>query len=296
MKGTGERAIRDRSVNRVLWVVLFLNLFVAVLKLVFGYLAGAVSMLADGLHSVLDASSNVVGLVGFHLARRAPDEDHPYGHRKFEALAALGISLFLFLSCYKVLSEVISRFGGSHHVEPNLATFGAMIIGLVVNFFTTRYERREGERLRSMILLADARHTQSDVFVSLGVLVSLVGSVLGFPILDLVTAVGISIFIAWSGYMIVSSAFSVLADAQVVDPEAVARLATDVDGVAHAHRVRSRGLPDDIHVDLHLHVPPEMSVSEAHGLAHEASRRIREGIVGVTDVVVHVEPDEAHED
>lgn len=296
MKGTGERTRRDRSVNRVLWVVLFLNLFVAVLKLGFGYLAGAVSMLADGLHSLLDASSNVIGLVGFHIARRAPDEDHPYGHRKFEALAALGISLFLFLSCYKVLSEVFSRFGHDHHVEPNLFTFAAMGIGIVVNFFTTRYERREGERLRSMILLADSRHTQSDIFVSFGVLASLIASVLGYPLLDLVAAVGISIFIAWSGYLIVSSAFAVLADAQVVDPDEVARIATDVAGVTHAHRIRSRGLPDDIHVDLHVHVPPEMSVADAHRIAHEASRRIQDEIAGITDVVVHVEPEGEHEE
>jgi len=296
MATTMDRAQRDRSVNRVLVVVLFLNLFVAALKLVFGYLAGAVSMLADGLHSILDASSNIIGLVGFHVARRAPDEDHPYGHRKFEALAALGISLFLFLSCYKVIHEVISRFGHAHHVEPNVFTFAAMVIGIVVNVFTTRYERREGTRLRSMILLADARHTQSDIFVSFGVLASLVASLLGYPFLDLVAAVGIAVFIAWSGYVIVSDAFAVLADAQVVDPDQVVQIATDVTGVTYAHRVRSRGLPDDIHVDLHVHVPPQMSVSDAHRIAHEASRRIQDEISGVTDVVIHVEPEEEHED
>ena len=286
---------RDRSVIRVLWQVLFLNLLVAVLKLVFGYLSGALSMVADGFHSTLDASSNVVGLLGIQIARRAPDEDHPYGHRKFEALAALGISLFLFLTCYEILTSVVGRFKGSHEVEPRLVTFAVMIFTVIVNLFVTRYEKREGKRLSSMILTADAKHTQSDVFASLGVIASLVAALLNFTVLDLVVAVSIAGFIAYSGYTIVSSAFTVLADSQMVDPEDVARIVTEVRGVTHAHRVRSRGLPDDIHIDLHIHVAPEMSIADAHALAHEATNRIRSEIPEVTDVVIHVEPEDDHE-
>src|SRR6185503_12930948 len=100
---------RDAAVGRVLWIVLFLNLLVAALKLVFGFLSGALSMVADGFHSALDASSNVIGLTGMRVARKAPDPGHPYGHRKFEALAALAISLFLFITCYEILSSLIGR-------------------------------------------------------------------------------------------------------------------------------------------------------------------------------------------
>lgn len=299
MDGTPRRHVpgqRDRHVNRVLWRVLFLNLFVAVLKVIFGYLSGALSMVADGFHSTLDASSNVVGLLGLKVARQPPDADHPYGHRKFEALAALGISLFLFITCYEILTEVIGRLGGDHRVEPTLITFVVMVITIAVNLVVTTYERREGKRLRSMILLADARHTQSDVFASLGVVASLIAALLDFSVLDLVVAVSIAGFIAYSGYTIVHGAFSVLADAQVVDPDEVIRLAMEVDGVTGAHRVRSRGLPDDIHIDLHLHVHPEMTIHDAHDLAHEATDRIRNGILGVIDVVVHVEPEGEHED
>jgi cation diffusion facilitator family transporter len=287
---------RDQQVSRVLWRVLFLNLFVASLKLVFGYLSGALSMVADGFHSTLDASSNIVGLLGLKVARQPPDDDHPYGHRKFEALAALGISLFLFITCYEILTEVFGRIGGDHRVEPRLITFLVMAVTIGVNLVVTRYERREGKRLKSMILLADAKHTQSDVFASLGVVVSLIAAVLDYSALDLVMAVSIAGFIAYSGYTIVNGAFSVLADAQVVDPGEVIRLAMEVEGITEAHRVRSRGLPDDIHIDLHLHVHPDMTISDAHNLAHEATDRIRNGIPGVIDVVVHVEPEGEHAD
>jgi cation diffusion facilitator family transporter len=286
---------RDRDVSRTLWIVLGLNLLVAGLKLVFGFFSGALSLIADGFHSTLDGSSNVIGLIGLNIARRAPDEGHPYGHRKFEALAALGISLFLFITCYEILTSVLGRLHEKHAIESRAVTFAVVVFTIGVNTFVTRYERRQGTKLKSMILLADARHTQSDIFASLGVLASLIAARLHVYTLDLVVAVLIAGFIAYSGYLIVSGAFSVLSDTQVVDPERVIRIATGVQGVTHAHRVRSRGLPDDIHVDLHLHVPADMSISRAHELAHEASSRIRGEIDGVSDVVIHVEPEDEHE-
>lgn len=280
----------------MLWIVLGLNLGVAALKLVFGFATGSLSMVADGFHSSLDATSNVVGLAGLRLARRAPDSGHPYGHRKYEALAALGISLFLFIACYEILTSLLGRLRGTHEIDATLYAFVAMFVTIGVNLLVTSYEARAATRLRSMILAADAKHTRSDVFVSFGVLASLLAARLGFPALDLVVAVVIVGFIAYSGYQIVHDSFTVLADGQAVDPDQVMRIATDVDGVTGAHRVRSRGLPDDIHIDLHVHVPAQMTVAQAHELAHEASKRISAEIEGVTDVVIHVEPEDGHTD
>jgi len=290
-----DRRERDHAVVRVLWQILVLNVLVAVTKLVFGYFAGAVSMLADGLHSLLDSASNVLGLVGMHVAAKEPDEDHPYGHRKFEALTSLGIAMFLFITAYEVFKEVINRFHGAHEVHPRPETFVALGATLVINIFVTRYERRRGKQLRSAILMADAGHTQSDVYVTVGVILSLVAALLHFPILDVVVALVIVLFIAYSGYRIVIGAFSVLADSQVVDPEEVARLAALTRGVSLAHRVRSRGPADDIHVDLHIHVPPDMTTLNAHDVAHEVSDRIKREFLGVSDVVIHIEPD-GHDD
>jgi cation diffusion facilitator family transporter len=290
--GGGQQ--RARGVNRVLWIVLALNLGVAALKLVFGFLTGSLSMIADGFHSSLDASSNVVGLAGMWLALRAPDQGHPYGHRKFEALAALLISLFLFLACYEILTSLVGRLQGTHEVDATPYAFLVMVGTIAVNIGITRYEARAATRLRSMILAADAKHTRSDVFVGFGVLASLLGARLGFPSLDLVVAVVIVGLIAYSGYQIVRDSFTVLVDGRVLDPEHVTRVAMGVAGVSAVHRVRSRGVADDIQIDLHVHVPGQMSVSQAHELAHEISARIRAEISGVTDVVVHVEPDDVH--
>jgi cation diffusion facilitator family transporter len=291
-----RRRDRDRVVVTTLSWILVANLLVAGLKLLFGYLAGSVSMLADGLHSVLDSGSNVVGLAAIRIARKGPDAEHPYGHRKFESIAALAIAGFLFATCFEVFREVLRRFAGEHHVEPTAVTFVVVVGTLVVNLAITRYERKVGERTRSSILIADSKHTLSDVYVSLSVLVSLVAAVLSAPIMDVVVGLLIVGFIGYTGYQIVRDSLGVLADAQVLEPAQVAQIAMASQEVLHVHRIRSRGLPDDIHVDLHIHVHPEMTTEDAHEVAHGVSDRIRDEIEGVTDVVVHVEPHGHHDD
>lgn len=291
-----KKSDRDRQVSRVLWTVLWLNVGVALLKLGFGFQASAVSMLADGLHSLLDGASNVVGLVAMKIAASPPDDDHPYGHRKFEAVASLLISMFLFLTATEVLREVVGRMSGDHEVDPSPLTFAAMVLTLIVNIFVTRYERRRGAELRSSVLEADSKHTQSDVFVSIGVLASLVAAELGFAVLDIVVAVVIVGFIGYSGYEIIRSSFTVLTDSQVVDPGQVASLAMGIPGVTYAHHIRSRGVANDVHVDLHIHVPGDMTTADSHDLAHDVVERIKSRVDGVTDVVVHVEPEGHHAD
>jgi cation diffusion facilitator family transporter len=288
--GASSRFDRDAKVIRILWWILVLNLTVAALKLLFGYFAGSVSMLADGLHSILDSSSNVVGLAAIHIARKGPDDTHPYGHRKFETLASLAIATFLFATSVGVLNEVIRRFQGEHQVEPRVETFVVMGITLLISATIARYERRAARELRSSILMADSRHTQSDVYVTIGVLVSLVAAVLNFPIMDIVVGLLIVVFIAYSGVQIVRGSLSVLSDAQAIDPEDIVRVAMQSEEVLETHRVRSRGVPGDIHVDLHLHLPPNMTTARAHEVAHEVSHRIRSEFADVIDVVIHVEP------
>jgi cation diffusion facilitator family transporter len=161
-----------RAVRRVLWIVLFLNAVVAAAKLVTGLMTGAVAMIADGFHSSMDASSNIVGLVGIRLAAQPPDDDHPYGHRRFETLATLAIGGLMLVAAWEILQTMIDRLlnGGIPEVTP--VSFAVMIGTIVLNVGVALYERRQGRFLGSDVLLADAAHTSSDVFVSLSVIVS----------------------------------------------------------------------------------------------------------------------------
>ena len=175
---------RPAEVNRVLLRVLILNLVVAGAKLVFGYATGAVSIISDGFHSLTDSASNIVGLIGLRASQKPPDADHPYGHRKYETLAAAGIFIFLLLVVVEVSRAALHRLSGGAAPHITVLSFAVMAVTLAINLLVVRYERREARRLSSELLHADALHTQSDVLTSCAVLVSLAAVWLGYPILD----------------------------------------------------------------------------------------------------------------
>ena len=281
---------RQSRIGRVLIVVLALNVAVAVAKLAVGLGVGAIAMVADGLHSMLDGAANVVGLVGLWVARRPPDANHPYGHRKYETFAALGIVLMMFLGCYEIAQTTIERL--RHPVTPHITGLAFLVMGLTlaVNLFVVALERGEGRRLESEILVSDAAHTGSDLLASLLVLASFGAARLGLPWADAAAAGIIVVLIVRAGFGIVRSTLSTLSDERRIAPELIERTALEEPGVLEAHNVRSRGPLDDIHLDLHVLVDPELPLAEAHRVGHRVEARLRTRWPGVTDVVVHVEP------
>ena len=281
---------RTRDIRVVLLRVLALNLLVAGAKLIYGIMTGAISMVADGIHSAMDSSSNVIGLVGTAVAARPPDPGHPYGHRKFEVIAALGITFLLFLACYEILTGVVERMMSGTPPQVTTMSFAVMIVTILINTYVTVYEQRRGLKLGSPILVADSLHTRSDIYASLAVLVGLAGVKAGRPILDPLAAIVVVGLIARAGYRIVTSSLDVLADAVVYSPQEIAATAMLVPGVLDCHDVRTRGLPDHVHLDFHLTIAPDTTTSESHAIAHRVIEMIRLRFPGIRDVTPHVEP------
>ena len=281
---------RARDVSRILWFVLFLNLAVSAAKLAYGRWSGAVAMSADGLHSMLDAMSNVVLLVGLRVASRPPDRNHPYGHRKYETVAALGVVAMMILGGREILTTAIERVREPHLPHVTGSGFAVLFATMAVNLFVVWLERRQGLRLKSEILLADAAHTGSDVLASVLVLVSFALAPLKNSWVDLAAALVIVGLILRGGWEILKRTISTLSDERRIDPAAVQRVALEEPGVREAHNVRSRGTEDDIHLDLHVLVDPQMSIRKAHEIGHRVEERLRGRWNGVTDIVVHIEP------
>ena len=279
------------SVRKVLTYTLLLNMIAALAKLVYGHMSDSLSMVADGYHSFFDGTSNVVGLVGIWLAYNPPDKDHPYGHKKYETLASLGISILLFLTCYHVLRDAYLRFMDS--TTPNVTGFSFLVIlsTMGINIFVMMWERSKGQELKSEILISDSMHTKSDIFASVAVLISLAAVYAGLPVIDPIAAFIIAILIGRTGYHILLESAKVLSDYFRIHPGLIRDVALEVDGVTECHDIRSRGTPTDVFVDLRLHVPSDMGVSEAHELAHKVEGRIKKEFTEVTEVVVHIEPE-----
>jgi cation diffusion facilitator family transporter len=276
----------------VLWVTLGLNLSVAVAKIAYGYTANALSIRADGFHSLTDSSNNLVGLVGVAIASRPADESHPYGHQKFEVIAAGLVGLSLLGMAYDVARGAIARLTGPSAPPPQLdaVAFVVLLATLCVNVGVSLWEHRRGLALKSPMLVSDALHTRSDVLVTLGVIATVVCVRAGMVIADVVAALLVACFIAWAGLGVLRMNLNYLADSAVLDPSEIVDAACEVPGVAGAHKVRTRGMPGRIYVDLHIQVAPHLTVGEAHRVTHWVIDRLKDRFDGVRDVLVHTEP------
>jgi len=287
---TGVLTDRYAEVTRVLNRVLVLNLLVAVAKIALGYYTGAVSILSDGFHSLTDSASNVVALIGVSIARRPPDADHPYGHRKYETMASLGILVFLVVVLVEVLSAAADRFvnGGTPKVFPE--GVGLMTATLIVNLFVVSYEMRAGRRLKSEVLRADAKHTRSDVLTTGAVLGALLGVWWGYPLFDPMAALLVAGFIGHACWSIAQEASRVLAD-QIVLPEGEVRdVVQSVAGVIGCEKIRTRGSADYAFLDLHLWLDGNMPLKTAHAASHVVKDRLMTKFPQLADVVIHIEP------
>jgi len=280
------------GVRRVLWITLFLNVLVSGGKILVGKLTGSLAMVADGYHSLMDGSNNVVGLVVASFAYAPPDEGHPYGHRKFETAATLLIGLALLGLAYRVFEQALGA-GKSERVPAiGVLNWVVMAVTLAVNLFVASYESRAGRKLGSAYLVADAAHTRSDIYVTLGVVASFAGAKAGLAWTDAVVATGIAAFIAILAVRILVGSFHTLTDRAAIPGDTLAHVVTGVAGVQHCREIRTRGGPGAVYVDMIVHVDGQMTLRAAHDVADAIEEAIRTEHPDVVDVVVHLEPAE----
>ena len=285
-------AARNRAVRKVLWAILAANWAVASLKLGIGLWAHSAAVTADGLHSFIDGGSNVIGLVAMHYAGQPADEEHPYGHHKFEALASLAIGVMIGMGVLELGRMAFNAIINDVHPEVGPVAVAVMVATLVVNVAVTRYESAQGKKLKSALLVADASHTMSDVYVTLAVIASLGLTWLGVGRADGVVALLVLVFVAYTGWQIIRQSVGILADSARIDPVKVREVLTGVPEVRGARAIRSRGLEGSVYLDLVIEVDPALDLLSAHRVADLVELKITSAFPEVVDVVVHVEPAE----
>lgn len=285
-------AARRRAVRRVFWITLALNAVVAVAKAGYGWASGSLTLGTDSLHSILDASSNVLALLGLRWAAAPADERHPYGRNKIEILAAVGIGALIVISLAELVQAAVSALI-SARPAPRVGWAGfAIVLGTMgVNFFVSRYEHRKAHELGSALLHADARHTQSDLYASAAVMASFGAIRAGFAWADGVATLIVAALVAHVAWEVFRENVPVLLDAAILDPNEVAAVARGVAGVTNVHRIRSRGVRSAVELDLHMVVPAQTTTWDAHCVAEEIERALKVKFPEVSDVIIHIEPD-----
>ena len=291
------------EVCKVLIITLLLNLFVMALKAVVGFSIGSLSLQADALHSVTDSANNVLGLIASSFSSPQPDRDHPYGHQKFEAVGALGIAAFLGIACFEILKSAVERiFHGTTPVEISGSELWLLLIVLGVNIFVVFYERSVGKRVGSPILIADAHHTMSDVWVTITVLAGLIGiwqgNLLNLPQLqwlDVILAFPVALLVFRSGWEVLKGNLPWLVDEMAIAPEAIHLIVMEVPGVINCHNIASRGLLGrQVFIEMHLIVDAP-DVETAHKITEAVETKLEERFSPVR-ILIHVEPPDYQSD
>lgn len=282
---------RSVAVRRVLLQVLVLNALVVALKLGIGIHTRALTVLGAAFESGLDLLNNVIGMTLVAIAAREPDEDHPYGHAKFETMGTIGIVMFLSVTCFELLRQSIA--GLVRHRAPHAATpveVWLMAATLAVNVGIVWFERRRGRALRSAFLLADAAHTSTDIFVTVLAILSLVLTRAGSMRADAALGIAVALIIAWTGWQILRDSVPILVDARGMDAAELRRIARSIPGILEVRAVRSRSTASgQLFVEMTIVVAGSSTVHDAHGLADAVESAV-ERAAGTAEVVVHVEP------
>jgi cation diffusion facilitator family transporter len=287
---------RLKKVRRVLLYTLFLNMAVAMAKVIYGHITDSISMLSDGLHSFFDGTSNVIGLFGVWIAAQPPDRKHPYGHRKYETLFTIAIAILIFIAGVSILRKAYSGLRVAYTVEVTTLSFIIMATTLMINFYVMRYESRKARELKSDFLYADAMHTQTDIYISLSVIISLIAARAGYPVIDVVVSIVIALLIGKMGFSVLKSAADVLTDTARIDPDDIRDVINGINGVRECHEIRTRGKEGAVNIDLHVLVDPDIKTHEAHQIAHTVEESLKREFPSIVDVVVHIEPYSIHHD
>lgn len=293
---TATAESNHESVRRVLWGVLFVNLLVAGLKGTVAVITGSVAAMAEVVHGILDASANVIGIIGLSFAKEPPDAQHPYGHHRFEALAALGIGVLIAAGLVEIVRALWDGVIGERAAPVVSAVSAGMLVAtIVINFGISYYEGKRGKELNSRLLKADAAHTLSDGMGVIVVLTSFAGVHFGFRWADTIAAVIVAFLIGRTALRVVRDNAEALLDTAQVDPAHIYDVALGVPGVRGAHAIRSRGMEGRVSVDLHIQVDPKISVTDAHRITHGVKTALLSEIHGLCDVVIHTEPADGRE-
>lgn len=287
-----EKENKYHMIKRVLIIILIANFAVSAAKIIIGYLTKSLSLSADGFHSFSDGASNIVGLISITLASKPIDEEHPYGHKKIETMASLIIGGMLLFLIYNIVMQSIQKFFNKTEITVSLESIMILLATLFINIFVAYYENKQGKKYNSSFLIADSIHTKSDIFVSIGVLTTLICIKLGLTsTIDVFVSIVVAGFILYAAYEIFKDAYNVLIDSKILDEEKIKDVVMNTfNNVKDVHKIRSRGGKDYIFVDMHIKVNPNLKVSEVHLLVHDIDKAIKKKDNRVVETIIHVEP------
>ena len=281
---------RYKIIKKVTIVGIVLNTLLVIMKIIFGILGNSNALLIDGIHSLSDTFSDFFILLCAFFASKEKDDNHPYGHQRIETAAIILLSLLLIFAGLYLLYYVLIN-GFSTYVYPHKYTLIIALLSIFLNEFLFRYTLKYGKKINSDLLIANAWHNRSDVFASVIVFIGILGSILGFPILDSIAAIIVAIIIIKIGIKWGFKAIRELIDT-AADPDIVRKiehLIIESPGVQSLHNLRTRMMANNIFLDAHIQVNNNITASEGHYIGETVRANLAENINIIKDITIHID-------
>ncbi len=283
--------MRSKQVVNVLIIISVLNLVAILLKFGIGLYVNSSAVIADGFHSLSDLLANFVGIIAIKLSTKPADDNHGFGHEKIENLASLLISLLLIFTSGQLFLNAINNYGSNEVITISNLSLVLMAVTLVINIVIVTYEKRAGERLKSEFLISDSKHTLSDIYITIGVIINMIVIRIGFPAyIDTIVSVIIAVLILIAGLKIFFNATSILIDTSVIDNKQLEKIIYSFSEVKEVHYLKNRGNRVNIYLDFHVMFDRDMSVYDAHEIVEQIEEAIKEAFDYHFIFSVHIEP------
>lgn len=289
---------RRQAVDKVTWIGILVNILQTVSKIIGGVLTQSQALVADGIHSLSDLVTDGMVLLASKHSHAEADEEHPYGHGRYETIATVALGILLIIVAIGIGFDALERLASDQPLAiPGPVALAIAIFSILSNEGMFRYMLHTARRVKSSMLEANAWHSRSDTLSSIVVLVGLIGTMIGFPMLDAIAAIGVASMIGHMGWKVSHSSVQELVDS-ALDTETVESIREQImsiDDVKHLHMLRTRRMGDQALVDVHIQVSSRLSVSEGHRISEAVEQALRDSFEEINDVTVHIdaENDEA---
>jgi len=286
---------RYLQARRITLIGVVVNVFLAILKVVFGVLGNSHALMADGVHSFSDLLTDIVVLLASRYGSEEADRNHPYGHGRIETAATVALSLLLIGVGFGIIVDAGSHLmGGVSAEEIGASVLIIAAISVVANEALFRYTLKVAEQIRSNLLRANAWHSRTDAASSIVVLVGVAGSLMGFPFLDSFAAMIVGVFIVKMGWGLGWSSIKELVDTGLDEAmlSRIEEIISEVKGVESIHQLRTRSVGGNVFVDVHVMVDARLSVSEGHYIGDRVHVALKNDTDDIVDVTVHIDPED----
>lgn len=287
-------ASREEIIKNASWISIIGNSFLSVLKIVAGFISGSLAVVADGVDSASDIITSIITLVTAKILTRPPDAKYPYGYEKADAIATKVLSFVMFFAGAQLLIATIKKLiHGTHTEMPALLAIYITIISIAGKLILSWHQTGVGKKTGSNMLIANGRNMLNDVAISSSVLIGLIGIyVLEMPVLDTIFAFAVSLWVLWVAFKIFRETSLELMDGMkdCTIYDQIFNAIESVEGAHHPHRVRARNIGHRLMIAIDLEVNGDLTLRQAHEIAHKVDEAIKTKIENVFDVVIHIEP------